>query len=91
MMADRFVCAICERENKPTVWTRMADRDISPICYRCEVEWTSSGYGYRSRRVGAPKGGTHMDRRMVLRLYALAEALDAAAHQLTWSKQYAAS
>lgn len=90
-MPDRFTCAICQHENRPTVWTRTSDRDIAPICYRCEVEWTSTGYGYSNRRVGAPKGGTHMDRRMTLRLYAVAEALDAAAHQLTWSKKYAAS
>lgn len=83
-----FTCAICQRATAPKIWTTARDRDVAPICYRCEVEYTTVSSFPRDRRIGKPKGGSHMDRRHAMRLCAMAEALSITANQIKWSAKY---
>lgn len=80
-----FVCAICERmQDDPYASVRRGpDRAIPPICRYCEGDFT--------RGKGRPHGGSFRDRREVMRIFALAEALLRAATTKQWSKQYGRS
>lgn len=85
-----FTCIACQREIKPMCWTTMRDRDVPPICYRCEVEHSTVSIFPRPRTIGKPKGGTHMDRRQAIRLFAIASALEQTALQMKWNNHAAA-
>jgi|GEM_PF-2082213 len=85
-----FICIACKRKVEPVTWTTMRDRDVPPICYRCEVEHTTVSVFPSARFVGKPMGGTHMDRRQAMRLYAMADALETTARQMKWNNYAAA-
>lgn len=78
-----FCCAVCKR-TVSTRWSHVGpDEELPPVCRYCERTLTEG--------VGKPAAGSFRDRRNTMRIYALAEALHAAAMRIQWSTQYAAA
>lgn len=64
-------------------WRRPGrDTPLAPICIGCERDF--------SEGVGRPAAGSFRDRREVMRGFAVAEYLQAAALRQQWSQKYAA-
>jgi hypothetical protein len=83
MAESDFTCAICERviSMRFNVYHAGRNKQHAPICAGCETEW--------ARNIGKPEGGSFMDRRMVARGNAIAEALHSAALRQKWSNHHA--
>jgi hypothetical protein len=75
-----FLCVICESEVRDYPHRNGRDRHLSPICRYCEGFWT--------QRVGKPSGGSFMDRRKSMQIFALAEALHSKAAAIQWGAQH---
>lgn len=75
-----FFCAICQRQICLRWNPRGRGSEIAPICRYCEGEYT--------RGVGAPTHGSFRDRREVMRLGALAEALRSLATRKEWERRH---
>jgi hypothetical protein len=83
MMEEDFTCAICQR-NVCMRWNgRGRDRQVAPVCTRCE--------GWYSEGIGKPTAGSFMDRRIVARGIALSQALHDAAARQQWEPRHAAA
>lgn len=74
-----FVCAICERDVRDHPDRNPRDAHLPPICKGCERHYPDV------RRL--PQGAM-MDRRMALRLSAIANALNGAANVMEWEARY---
>jgi hypothetical protein len=83
MSEEDFTCAICERNisMRFNVYHNGRNKQHPPICTGCETE--------HGRNIGKPDSGSFMDRRMVVRGNAIAQALHSAALRQKWSKHYA--
>lgn len=80
--ASSFTCINCEREIDRRWWnSRDRNRCLPPFCFYCERRLNE---GIRN-----PKHGSIKDRRNVMRLSAMCEALRSAAVVKQWSAKYA--
>jgi hypothetical protein len=86
--AASFTCAICGTQPQIQHWDRR-NVQLPPICCHCEVLYTTVHSFPRDRRVGAPKHGSHRDRREAMRLYAITEALETTALRMQWEMPHA--
>jgi hypothetical protein len=81
MMQHLFDCTVCERPVTDYNNRGGRDRSIAPICMYCEKT-----YGDR-----APNAGAFMDRRIAVRLSAMANALRSTASMIEWGHRYGRS
>lgn len=79
-----FRCVICERTIEMGRHFDERRRQFPPVCFDCESPMAHSGYG--SRRVTGSRvtEGTHLDRRMARRVFALADAIETLARHIEW-------
>lgn len=85
--AEDFVCAICQR-NVDRRWNpKDANEEFPPICRNCETLSHYGPYGQPRHRT-RPTAGSFRDRRMALRIGALADALVELAANQKWSKPH---
>lgn len=75
-----FNCAICQRDIRDYPRRNGRDRHVEPICRTCESHWTGG--------IGKPKDGAMMDRRKVLHILALSNALGNTAHIMDWNGKH---
>ncbi|HZP77500.1 MAG TPA: hypothetical protein VFB45_15255 [Pseudolabrys sp.] len=80
MFEHLFTCALCERPVNDYPNRNGRDRHLAPLCKGCEGEY--------SKGVGAPKAGSFMDRRRVVQIAALSNALLSMAHYIRWEQRY---
>lgn len=82
-----FVCAICEGLVVRR-WNHVGPNwQTPPICRTCE---TVKGWSWNGRSMlrTPPIGGSHMDKRNVLRIGALADALAETAQRMKWNVKH---
>jgi len=77
-MRHLFVCTICERDIADFDCRNGRDRHLEPICNYCEGAYADRG----------PAAGHFMDRRIAIRLSALANALHSKASCIEWEGRY---
>ena len=82
-----FACAICGQHISNRWNYSPRDYERPPICHSCE---NISGYDWagRPKLRTFPKGGTHRDRRQVMRIGALADAIAHEATHQQWSERH---
>lgn len=83
MSEEDFTCAICQRSICMRWPGRGRDAQIAPVCTYCERSYSEGR--------GKPTAGSFMDRRMVVRVIALAEALHDAAARMQWEPRHVAA
>lgn len=74
MRESLFICAICQKDVVDYRDRNGRDRHISPLCRYCESE----------RGGRKPTAGSFMDRRIVMHVGALADALLGTANCMRW-------
>lgn len=75
-----FRCAICEHDVRDYANRNGRDRHLSPVCRGCESMWVE--------HIGRPKDGSMMDRRKVMQIAALSEALHSQAGIMKWEAEH---
>lgn len=78
-MGEDFTCAICQRkvDMRWAGFRVRKDTPLPPFCTYCEHQYTQG--------IGRPQHGSFRDRREVIRGFAIAEALNAAAMHKKWN------
>ena len=72
-----FTCAICERAVEDFPDRNGRDRHLEPLCRYCEGAWTE--------RTGKIREGAFMDRRKIMHVLALSNALRNTAGIMEWN------